>query len=968
MNDSKHEPAERPADPENAPGNEKPKAEARPKFAQPVGPRLRKLMVVVLVLFSLLAVNSAYMSAVTFADWLSPAEATLKNYVYIANFLGHLVLGILITVPVLAFGILHIRNAWHWPNRRAVKAGMGLFATSIVLLLTGYLLTRVDGFPIEIKDGTTRETIYWIHVISPIVACWLFVLHRLAGKRIKWKVGLVIGAVAAAFAFVMVLFHSQDPTKFGVVGPKDGAKYFFPSLARTATGNFIPADSLIMDDYCRKCHEDIHNDWSHSVHKFSSFNNPAYLFSVQATRKKLMERDGEVRASRFCAGCHDPVPFFSGAFEHPRFDDPNYDLASDPQAQAGITCTVCHSITAVNSVKGNSDYTIEEPVHYPFAKSDNSFLQWVNNQLVKAKPELHKKTFLKPFHKTEEFCGTCHKVHLPQELNDYKWLRGQNHYDAYLLSGVSGHGVTSFYYPPKAKPNCSEGCHMPLIESDDFGAKDFDGSGVAKIHDHMFPSANTAIPHMLGFPEWVNEKHREFNEGVMRLDIFGLIPGGEIGGELLAPLRPQIPTLEPGGDYLLETVVRTVKMGHLFTQGTADSNEVWVELEVKAGDRVIGRTGGRDEQGRVDPWSHFINAYVLDRDGNRIDRRNAEDIFVALYNNQIPPGAADVVHSRFRVPDDVSEPITVTARLHYRKFDTTYLEYIRGKGTVNDLPVMLLAEDTMTFPIAGGPAMAVEPSKVPEWQRWNDYGIGLFRKGSKGSSKGELRQAEAAFARVEALDRPDGPLNRARVYFKEGRLDDAVAALRLAKERGAPLWTITWFTGLVNKQNGNLDAAIENFTTILENRFDGLNQRGFDFSLDYRVINELGKAYFDRSKQERRDPERRDALLNAAVAQFQRTLELDPENVTAHYNLYLVFKKLAQAEGAPAKLDEDAQHHFHEWEKYRLDDNARDSTVQKHRAANPAANHAAEAVVIYDLQRDGAYGLERASDSAAEGE
>ena len=34
--------------------------------------------------------------------------------------------------------------------------------------------------------------------------------------------------------------------------------------------------------------------------------------------------------------------------------------------------------------------------------------------------------------------------------------------------------------------------------------------------------------------------------------------------------------------------------------------------------------------GQVDPWAHFVNAYLLDRYGNRIDRRNAQDIAVAL--------------------------------------------------------------------------------------------------------------------------------------------------------------------------------------------------------------------------------------------------------------------------------------------------------------------------------------------------
>src|SRR5262249_61416457 len=128
------------------------------------------------------------------------------------------------------------------------------------------------------------------------------------------------------------------------------------------------------------------------------------------------------------------VPFFSGTF-----DDPNYDIIKDPTAHAGITCTVCHAMTHINSSIGNGAYTIDTPPHYPFAYSDNQVLQWINNQLVRAKPDFHKKTFLKPFHKTAEFCSTCHKVSIPMALNHYKeFLRGQHHYDTFLLSGVSG--------------------------------------------------------------------------------------------------------------------------------------------------------------------------------------------------------------------------------------------------------------------------------------------------------------------------------------------------------------------------------------------------------------------------------------------------------------------------------------------------------------------------------------------------
>ena len=928
--------------------------------ADAVGPRLRKLLHVVFGLLALLGVNSAYLLSITLLEWRT--GRTYQNYFYQLMFLFHLVLGLALIGPVVVFGCVHRAHTRHLPNRRAMKVGYVLFATSLLLLASGLVLTRLEGVPLLEAPGL-RRVVYWLHVICPLAIVWLFVLHRLAGPRIRWKIGLVWAVVAAGFAIGMTTLHARDPRRWNVAGPASGERYFFPSLSRTATGDFIPASTLMMDAYCRDCHADVHERWAHSAHKFSSFNNPAYLFSVRRTRQALHERDGDVQGSRFCAGCHDPVPFFSGSFDAPRFDDPAYDLSADPLAQAGLTCTSCHAITHVNSPRGNGDYTIEEPIHYPFTFSRNRALRWVNRQLVKAKPAFHKKTFLKPLHRTPEFCGTCHKVHLPPELNDYKWLRGQNHYDAFLLSGVSGHGVSSFYYPERAESDCNR-CHMPRLASDDFAARDFDGVGERQIHDHLFPSANTALPHLRGAPAWVHEAHRRFNDGVMRVDVFGLREGGTVAGPLTAPVRPIVPALEPGRTYLVETVIRTVKMGHLFTQGTVDSNQVWLDVTVTSGERVIGRSGGmKPSDGEVDPWSHFVNAFVLDRAGHRIDRRNAEDIFVALYDHQIPPGAAQVVHYRLRVPDDLTEPIEVEVKLKYRKFDTRYMRLFQGDAfTTNDLPIMTLAADRVTFPVTGLPrGVKPQDSLIDVWERWNDYGIGLLLEGNRGSSRGELRQAEAAFARVEALGRPDGPLNRARVYLVEGRLDEAVSALEAAAkfDPPAPPWSVVWFTGLVNKQNGYLNQAIANFTSLLEMDTAQTRARGFDFSRDYRLWNELGRALFERAKQERGEPRRpqREQLLGEAVRAFQRALTLDPENVAAHYNLGLIFAQRGETERS--------RQHRVLHATYKLDDNARDHGAAEARRRYPAADHAAEDIVICDLQREGAYALPRAASEDA---
>ena len=927
----------------------KPSSE-RKTYVPAITPGLRWLLVFILVLTALLGANSTYLVAVTIFEAIN--NQTYQNYFYQYMFLGHLVLGLMLIAPFLVFGILHIRNAWRRKNRRAVWMGYYLFITCLALIASGLLLTRIG--PLEVRDALARHVFYWIHVVSPLVAIWLYCLHRLAGPPLKWRVGLGYLALVATAGLVAVTMHQSDPRSWYQEGSPEGAAYFEPSLARTSTGKFIPRRALSNDAYCKECHSDAHAGWAKSAHRFSSFNNPAYLASVRETRAFSMNQEGSVRRSRWCAGCHDPVPFFTG-----EFDDPNFDDITNPTAHAGITCTSCHAITHINSPKGNADYTIEEPLQYPFAYSDNSALQWINRQLVKAKPSFHKKTFLKPFHKEAEFCSVCHKVHLPEELNDYKWLRGQNHYDSFLLSGVSGHSARSFYYPETAEKNCNQ-CHMPLQMSDDFGAQRFDNAMDRSIHDHMFLGANTALPYWRNDTESIRA-HREFLKDSVRVDIFGIREGGRLEGKLSAPLRPEVPALEPGKSYLLETVIRTLTLGHHFTQGTTDSNEIWLHLQVTdANGQLIAESGAINSLGQVDPWAHFVNTFMLDRDGNRISRRNAQDIFVPLYSHQIPPGAAQTVHYRLDVPAIVGPLLTIEAKLLYRKFDQDIVDYIVqqhpvdgpplanwqiGQQVVNTLPVTVLASDRIVFGVGeipeaspGNPA-----SDIPTWQRWNDFGIGSLLKGTA-----ELRQAETAFEQVEQLGRFDGPLNLARVYFREGRLDEAVAAVERSVKHEAPTppsWTIAWLSGLINRQQGHLKKAEESFRSVLSPPTAEMRSRGFDFRQDYIVRNLLGQTLFERARQIRGPENRmaREQLLAAAIEEFKKTLVIDPENTDAHYNLQLLYGVIENKEME--------NHHRKLHLKYKPDDNARDRAVAKARKKYPAANQAAEAVVIYQLHR-----------------
>jgi len=898
--------------------------------------RLGRLLGVVLLLFSLLVVNSVYLAAITWLEYRS--GGIYQDYFYLLMFLLHLALGLLLILPLLVFALAHMRRAWQRPNRYAVRAGMALFSAALLLLCSGLLLTRFSFF--EVNDPLLRQIGYWLHVGSPFAVAWLFVLHRLAGPPIRWRAAVRWSVAAAAFAGIMLLWNlgTRDSA-----GPAD-ITAFPPSQAVLSGSETIPAEHLMTDAVCTECHEDIARRHEYSMHRFSSFNNPAYTFSVREAREVVLQRDGTVQATRFCAACHDPAPLFSG-----RFDDPAFDTERDPSARAGITCMSCHAITRLNGVLGNGNYTLVDPPRYPFAFSDSPLLQAINRQLIKAKPAFHKETLLKPLHRSAEFCAVCHKVHLPVEVNNYRWLRGQDHYDSFLFSGVAGHSVDSFYYPQRAVARCSV-CHMPLHASADPAARDFDASGHRSVHDHRFAAANTGVAHLLGLPDEVIAAQRARLADVTRVDIFAIKEDGRIDGQLHAPLRPALPVLQPGRRYLVEVVVRTTGLGHHLTQGTADSNELWLDVTATADGRTIGRSGAMGKDGGVDPWAYFVNAYVLDHDGNRIDRRNGQDIFVALYNHQIPPGAASVVHYALTVPADVQGPVELNASLRYRKFDTTYLRYIQGDAFgVNDLPVTTMATDRVVLPVAAQQAVAEQVRDIPATERWNDYGIGLLREGGDaGAGKGELRQAEDAFRQVEALDDGRGALNLARVYFKEGRLEDAAAALRRAGsgDPAAPPWNIAWFSALIDRENGQLDAAIETLESIAGTRFNEARTRGFDFSRDIRVLNELGRAEYERSRLLRgktREEQRR-AALERARDWFGKTLEIEPENLTAHHNLALVYGALGDTQSA--------ERHRVLREKYRPDDHAIEHAVALHRSNNPAADHAAAAIAIYDLNRE----------------
>jgi hypothetical protein len=131
--------------------SEDPRPARRKRYVPAIGPRLKKLLFVVFGLFTLLAINSVYLAGVTIAEAVT--ERTYQNWFYMNMFIAHLLLGALFILPVIIFGLLHLRNAYQRTNRRAVRVGYALFVTALILLASGIVLTRLEGVFV-VKDAT----------------------------------------------------------------------------------------------------------------------------------------------------------------------------------------------------------------------------------------------------------------------------------------------------------------------------------------------------------------------------------------------------------------------------------------------------------------------------------------------------------------------------------------------------------------------------------------------------------------------------------------------------------------------------------------------------------------------------------------------------------------------------------------------------------------------------------------------
>jgi Flp pilus assembly protein TadD len=597
----------------------------------------------------------------------------------------------------------------------------------------------------------------------------------------------------------------------------------------------------------------------------------------------ILIKEKGLEYSRHCEGCHNPIALLSGAVTQGSKVERKFDAD-------GITCMVCHSIQRLQPEYGLGSYVMGVPA-VMVDEAGKPIPGTVPYEQIMAHPERHSAAVMKDFYRSPEYCGSCHKANLPKIITDYKWLRAIGLYDEWQGTSVAKQSPLPFYI--KDYQSCQD-CHMKRVEPKlaDYAINSGDvSSGGAKdgrIFSHRFLGGNTTTPYFYGFNDQVMKTADFLRDGTLSVDLFGIHKSGAPAGELIAPLGTVSYEIKGGETLQTYVVIQNKGAAHSLIPEQRDFFEAWVEFEVKdAGGHEISHSGFLKPDGSLDEKAHSFTNRLVDKDGHYLENHEIWDRRAVAYDATIQHGRSTLVRYEFRVPENAQGPLTVTAKVNYRHFRQDYLDFVLDKGHP-DYPIVQVAARTRVIqlgsnapdapPSIGADGKPVAGPDNPVWMRWNNFGIALL-------DQQQYLDSVHAFEKVAALrpDYADAQINIGLANIQWEKYDDARTALEkalamLQAKSPTPQPTTSralYYLALVERNQGHLEAAVEDLQKVAA---------AYPRSKDAR--RELGFSYYQQHK------------YSEAMEQYLALQGIDPDDLAAHYNLAIIYRRLGDKQKA----------------------------------------------------------------------
>jgi Flp pilus assembly protein TadD len=615
-----------------------------------------------------------------------------------------------------------------------------------------------------------------------------------------------------------------------------------PGNAAIGGNKFIQPGAFPDAAYCANCHPEAYRQWRQALHS-NSFRTPFYRTSVN-----ILARTKGIDYTRHCDSCHNPIGVLSGALNQNSTVDRSFD-------EDGLTCMTCHSIQKLQANSGNGSYMMGVPAVMVDEKGQ-PIPGKVPDAEIMAHPERHAKAVMKDFYHTAEFCGACHKANLPNPLNDYKFIRAFTVYDEWQNSKFSKQNPLTFYsadYRPCQK------CHMMRVPASagEYGAKK------GTFASHRWLAGNTAVPFYYGYKEQLQQTIEFLRSGMyLNVDFFAIKNMAD--GGMTAPLGSEPFRLARDEMVQMFVVIQNKNIGHSLVPEVRDLYEPWVELEVKDADKKeIYHSGFLKPDGSLDERAHSFTNRPVDSRGEFVDNHKVWTIHSVAYDNTIQAGRSVLIRYQFRIPPAAKGPLTVTARVNYRHLRQSYLNNVFGKDHPA-YPVVTLASRTRVLNIGENPPSGHDAQDNPDWMRWNNLGIAYLD---------QLQYSDAinAFDKVVKLrpDYADGLINLGVTYIGWEKYSAARPSLEKALSLSPSNARALYYLALVERREGNCDREIADLQKVVE-----------QYPKSRDAHRELGISYYQQHR------------YADARQQFEALQTIDPDDLAAHYNLAVLYRRM----------------------------------------------------------------------------
>jgi Flp pilus assembly protein TadD len=619
-----------------------------------------------------------------------------------------------------------------------------------------------------------------------------------------------------------------------------------PGNAAIEGNDFIQAGAYPKATYCAVCHAQAYNNWRQALHS-NSFRTPFYRTSVN-----ILLRSKGIEFTRHCDSCHNPVGVLTGGLTQESHVDRGFD-------RDGLTCLTCHSVQKLQPTVGNGGFVLGVPSVMVDEKG-NRIPGEVPYEEIMKHPDRHSKAVMKDFYRSPEFCSACHKANLPEPLNDYKFVRAFSVFDEWQNSKFSKRNPLTFY---AGDYTTCQNCHMKRSATTlpEYGAKN------GTFASHRWTAGNTAVPFYYGFDEQLKKTTEFLQSGTyLNVDLFAFKKKEDSKG-FVGPIGTVPYSLKAGETVQAMVVIQNKNIGHSLIPEVRDLYEAWTEFTVNEQDGTeIYHSGFLKPDGSLDTRAHSFTNRPVDEQGIFVDNHRVFEIHSVAYDNTIQSGRSSMVRYEFKIPATAKGPLTITARVNYRHLRQSYLNNIFGADHPA-YPVIEISRKTRTVSLGdNAPDATPDPQDNPDWMRWNNYGI---------ASLDQLQYADAvaAFTEVAKLrpDYADAYTNIALTEIEWEKYDSARKNLKMALALANDNARALYYMALVERRAGNSEAEIADFKKVVAQ---------YPMSRDAR--RELGKSYYRQSNVE------------AAVEQFEALQVLDPDDVTAHYNLAILYGRMGK--------------------------------------------------------------------------